>query len=255
MPVRILDQNPQYLNITGDELLVGGTITSYLSGTSTLQATKTDSTLSTNNSNPLQIDSQGRVPDMWTGVPLTLVLADASGAIIWTRDDVESPLEIPTQAGQQGKFLSTNGTALEWDSVSQVPDVTGQTGKILSNDGTDAFWAALSTLNIPVVTSNTNGTVIGNVRIQWGTGSAPTTGFRQVVASVIFPTGFSAPPYFVGVMPTSTSVTTGLQLPVPAVTGKSTGGFNVQFDSDDFGQTNAVFVQPVPFDWFAIGPV
>ena len=93
MPIRVLDQAPQYLDITGNALLVGGTITSYLSGTDTLQPTYTDETLSEANSNPLQIDSQGRTPDMWTGVALTLVLADATGAARY-RDTSSSIAEI-----------------------------------------------------------------------------------------------------------------------------------------------------------------
>jgi|HubBroStandDraft_5_1064220.scaffolds.fasta_scaffold251524_1 hypothetical protein len=262
MPVRIGDQAPQYLNITGDELLVGGTITSYLSGTSTLQATKTDSTLATDNSNPLQIDSQGRVADMWTGVPLTLVLADASGAIIWTRDDVQSPLEIPTQAGQQGKFLSTNGTALEWDSISEVPDVTGQTGKVLSNDGTDSFWFTLPTPAAPGITAAANaqsgitatataGGGAGTLLIQTGKGTIAASGVNQANGTIAFPQAFTTIPVVQVTLTTGSACASGF--PVPNATSPSLTGCGVSFNNSRDAASGGAITGTVTYNWTAIG--
>ena len=47
---------------------------------------------------------------------------------------------IPSQAGQNGKFLKTNGTSTSWENVDALPSQTGKNGKFLKTDGTDASW-------------------------------------------------------------------------------------------------------------------
>ncbi len=50
---------------------------------------------------------------------------------------------LPSQAGQSGKYLTTNGTSASWATVESgdsLPDQTGQAGKFLTTDGTDASW-------------------------------------------------------------------------------------------------------------------
>lgn len=46
---------------------------------------------------------------------------------------------LPSQSGNSGKFLTTNGTDESWGDA--LPDQTGNTGKVLTTDGTDAAWA------------------------------------------------------------------------------------------------------------------
>ncbi len=53
--------------------------------------------------------------------------------------DYQAPL--PSQSGQSGKFLTTDGSALSWDSVDALPSQTGQSGKFLTTDGTAASWS------------------------------------------------------------------------------------------------------------------
>ena len=53
--------------------------------------------------------------------------------------DYQAPL--PSQSGQSGKFLTTDGSALSWDSVDALPSQTGQSGKFLTTNGTEASWA------------------------------------------------------------------------------------------------------------------
>ena len=56
--------------------------------------------------------------------------------------DYQTPL--PSQTGNNGKFLSTNGTSMSWETAgSALPSQTGNTGKFLTTDGTDASWAAV----------------------------------------------------------------------------------------------------------------
>ena len=53
----------------------------------------------------------------------------------------------PSQEGQSGKFLSTDGTVVTWETVSAgdtLPSQTGNEGKFLTTNGSEASWATLS---------------------------------------------------------------------------------------------------------------
>ena len=47
---------------------------------------------------------------------------------------------VPTQSGQSGKFLTTNGSAASW--ATAIPSQSGNAGKALLTDGTTASWGA-----------------------------------------------------------------------------------------------------------------
>jgi hypothetical protein len=72
---------------------------------------------------------------------------------------------IPTQTGQTGKYLTTNGSALSWATVSagsSLPTQTGQTGKYLTTDGTTLSWAVVaSAYTLPTAST----TVLGGVKV------------------------------------------------------------------------------------------
>lgn len=52
---------------------------------------------------------------------------------------------LPSQTGQSGKYLTTNGTTMSWAEVQgggdSLPDQTGQEGKFLTTNGSTASWA------------------------------------------------------------------------------------------------------------------
>ena len=50
---------------------------------------------------------------------------------------------LPTQAGQAGKYLGTNGTSASWQAVDALPAQTSASGKFLTTDGTTASWASV----------------------------------------------------------------------------------------------------------------
>lgn len=52
---------------------------------------------------------------------------------------------LPSQTGNNGKFLGTNGTTLSWNTVDALPSQTGNNGKFLTTNGTVASWATLNT--------------------------------------------------------------------------------------------------------------
>lgn len=93
--------------------------------------------------------------------------------------DYQAPL--PTQSGQSGKYLTTNGTALSWGEVDTLPAQTGQSGKYLTTNGTSASW---STVNVPSGSSTSpkmDGTATVGTETTWAHGDHihPTDTTRQ----------------------------------------------------------------------------
>ena len=56
---------------------------------------------------------------------------------------------LPTQTGQNGKFLTTNGSDASWADVDSLPTQTGNAGKFLQTDGTDASWQNAAQISQP----------------------------------------------------------------------------------------------------------
>ena len=56
----------------------------------------------------------------------------------------------PSQAGNAGKFLTTDGSASSWASVDALPSQATNSGKYLTTDGTNAAWGSLPTY-LPVI--------------------------------------------------------------------------------------------------------
>ena len=59
-----------------------------------------------------------------------------------TEVTITHPTEIPSQSGNSGKFLTTNGSTVSWATVNALPSQSGQSGKFLTTNGTNASWAA-----------------------------------------------------------------------------------------------------------------
>ena len=51
----------------------------------------------------------------------------------------------PSQTGNSGKYLSTNGTQTSWAAVDALPSQTGNSGKYLTTNGTAASWSTIVT--------------------------------------------------------------------------------------------------------------
>jgi hypothetical protein len=50
---------------------------------------------------------------------------------------------LPDQTGNDGKFLTTDGSNASWSDVDSLPDQKDQDGKFLKSNGVDALWAEL----------------------------------------------------------------------------------------------------------------
>lgn len=77
------------------------------------------------------------------------ILADILTASTAMATDVEVTAAIlsavPSQSGNNGKYLTTNGSATSWATVDALPSQTGNSGKYLTTNGTSASWATIVT--------------------------------------------------------------------------------------------------------------
>lgn len=91
----------------------------------------------------------------------TVTLATVATSGSYT-DLSNKPTEIPSQSGQSGKYLTTNGTSVSWATVPTLPSQTGQSGKYLTTNGTSASWTTITipTVNNATLTIQQNGTTV-----------------------------------------------------------------------------------------------
>ena len=77
------------------------------------------------------------------------VAKDTHYTYIWDGTDliqVGGSDDLPSQSGQSGKFLTTDGTDVSWATVDALPSQTSQSGKFLTTNGTTASWATVDAL-------------------------------------------------------------------------------------------------------------
>jgi hypothetical protein len=58
---------------------------------------------------------------------------------------------VPSQTGNSGKFLTTNGTVSSWGTVDALPSQTGNAGKYLTTNGSTATWSTIVTDPTPSI--------------------------------------------------------------------------------------------------------
>lgn len=58
---------------------------------------------------------------------------------------------VPSQTGNSGKFLTTNGTVSSWGAVDALPSQTGNSGKYLTTNGSTATWSTIVTDPTPSI--------------------------------------------------------------------------------------------------------
>jgi hypothetical protein len=115
-----------------------GPITSVGSATSVAAQTGTGSTFVMQNSPTLTTPVLGVATATsinGTSIPSskTLVATDSTQYVV------------PSQTGNSGKYLTTNGTVSSWGTVDALPSQTSNAGKYLTTDGTTASWATVTT--------------------------------------------------------------------------------------------------------------
>lgn len=148
----------QFLDANGNPL-AGGKLYTYASGTTTPQATYTDATGGTPNTNPVILDSAGYA-SVWLGTALyTLKLTTSADVLVWTADAVGGVATLSALAASGGAALvgytqggtgavATTVQAKLRESVS-VKDF-GAVGDGITDDAA-AFNAALAASSVVIV--------------------------------------------------------------------------------------------------------
>ena len=86
------------------------------------------------------------------GTALTTVSATELGYLDGVTSAVQTQIDskeatLPSQTGNTGKYLTTDGSAKSWGTVSQyaLPSQTGNSGKFLTTNGTSESWGTVNT--------------------------------------------------------------------------------------------------------------
>ena len=98
---------------------------------------------------------------------------------------------VPSQTGNSGKYLKTDGTTSSWSTVDSLPSQTSNSGKFLTTDGSTASWAVVAgSLAQPTEPSSpsdgqvwvdTDGSVVGQAMTRWS--KAPTGGTTSLTGA------------------------------------------------------------------------
>lgn len=267
MSFRIFQPGTQFFTNDG-QVLAGGSLWFFDSGTTNPRSTYSDPTLTTPNPNPVPLDGAGRPKnDVWGDGAYRVVLKDAGGVTLVTMDNVSGPQGIPDPSLQSGRFLTNDGTDLFWAPILQVPDPDGEEpNSVLTTDGTNYAWEPLpeppAPPTVPTVdvgaTSLEIGESTGGNRflIQTGTVSAPASGDHTTSATVTFPTIFSAGVLFVSASVAKYPVASGGFGVTVSCTSISNSGFTIVLDVNEAGSSGAFnIINPVQLRWFACGLV
>lgn len=258
---RLFGQFPQFLLDSG-EVNSGGFISTYENDLTTPKLTYSDPALTIPNELEIQLDAYGRPStDIWGDGVYGAVLETNAHVEIATANNIQSGtdpgVEIP--ALDAGKFLTNNGTLLQWQAINQVPDSTGLgTNVVLYGDNNGGSqWLELPTPEELPITNTTTYVIIGTLKILWGTGTVPAAPSAKTASvSITFPSAFSGTPYHVQPCNTSSSGSAPSgAIPTLAYTSPSATGCGITANIPD-DDNNAVWKlgNPTPFSYVAYGP-
>jgi len=115
-----------------------GPITSVGSATAVASQTGTGSTFVMNTSPTLVTPDIG----VATATSVNGTTIPSSKTLVAT-DSIQ--YVVPSQTGNSGKYLTTDGTTSSWGVVDALPSQTGNSGKYLTTNGTSASWDTITT--------------------------------------------------------------------------------------------------------------
>jgi hypothetical protein len=210
----------QFFDANGDPL-VGGRLYSYIAGTTTPQATFTDESGSTTNTNPVILDSRGEA-SVWFGAgTYKLALKTAADVDVWTVDNIGSDISVadlatgiqawlgtPTSANLRTAMVDETGTgalvfantptlvAPAVDVITEATPAVGVTidGVLLKdNDVSAQDVTGSATVNAPVVNATGTSSSAGVVRLYEDTDNGTNYVELKAPASLIANRSFVLP--------------------------------------------------------------
>jgi len=223
----------QFFDDNGDTL-TGGLLYTYAAGTTTPLTTFTDSTGATPNTNPIVLDSAGRVSAqvfLTTGSSYKFVLQTSASVTIWTKDNIDG---IPESSITS---LRINGSTSGYVDLETVP-VAGAntitfpaaTGTVLLDPntaftGTSTFETISATKDISGRTLNASGSItVGSYLYGSGTGqfkipegttaerAGSFTGIGSITGTTLALSSVATGAAYVGATITGTGVTAGTRI-------------------------------------------
>jgi hypothetical protein len=271
MSFRLLDQKPQY-RLADGSLAAGGSLTFTTSGGSTAKSVYAESALSTDLGNVITLDSDARHSEdlfLAEDEEYRVQLKDADGVSIWVLDHVRAAdssvaVSLPSAAdGTAGQVLATDGTPAGWyfTDLPAIPSQTGNNGKYLTTDGEALSWATPETYdstNLPGgVAQGSTSFQIGKFLVQTGTGTVPTnTGAVTANVAVTFGTAYAT---LLGVQVTATGSagsTPQGAIPTLSVVGSTSGFTCYAYAGDEHDDPPGWFLtSTTPFSYVAFGLV
>ena len=199
----------QFFDANGDPL-VGGKLYSYVAGTTTPQATYTDESGSTTNTNPVILDSRGEA-SVWFGAgTYKLALKTAADVDVWTVDNIGSEVSVADLATGIQTWLGTPTSA---NLRAAMVDETGTGALVFANAPTLVTPAA------DVITEATPGvgvTIDGVLLKDSDVSAQDVTGSATVNAPVVNATGTSSSAGVVRLFEDTDNGTNYVELKAPA---------------------------------------
>jgi len=265
MATRLLDQLPQY-RLADGTLCAGGSLEFYITATTTPKNVYNGPDLGTSLGSSLTLDAAARTSvDVWLDGAYKVILKDADGATVWTRNDTRDTVAATYYAipdpngGTDGQYIATDGTDYYLEDLIAVPTPSGHSGQYLTNDGAVLSWASLPTYSetsLPAgITQDGTSLQIGKFKIQTGSGTAPTAAAQTTSLAVTFPEAYTTLLH-VDINPTIGAVTGESGGVETSYTGSITG-FTARFIAPDMGAVSGSenITSAVTFTWVAFGIV
>jgi hypothetical protein len=203
MSNRFINPNPQFLD-DNPNVYEGGSLSFYLTGTTTPADTFADNLLLVANPNPLTLDASGRSPvSIWLDPAVTykVILKDSAGVTVWTRDPVIDPAANAVAsvqvypgnpngnlAGNQGA-VGGSGASLAWDITTNLLYVCTTTGTAATAVWTQVAASLAGAVSMTGVLSPTSLAADQNDYNPTGLGSAAI--IRQDAAADVRITGLA----------------------------------------------------------------
>jgi hypothetical protein len=163
-------------------ILSGGLIYTYLAGTTTLQNTYTDSTGTVLNSNPIVLDSSGRLTtSIWVtgGVSLKVIIKDSSNNTLATVDNISGINDITLALASPGTIGGTTPGAATFTTVTANTSVTSPLGTFTQLASTTVSGTLTVTGNVQLGDNTTSDLITINGYM--GVGVAPTSTYSFYV--------------------------------------------------------------------------